>query len=137
MATDPDPPSLGGVLETVLYFTDAAATEAFYSGVLGMRLLNKDQHGRQLFYRAGRSVFLLFDARASSTGQTLPAHGSSGAGHACFQVTDKDFGLWRNHLAGAGVEIVQEVSWQRGKSFYFRDPSGNLLEIADGDIWPG
>jgi hypothetical protein len=42
------------------------------------------------------------------------------------------------------VELLTEVDWPVGKStdsplgssFYFRDPSGNLLEIANADFWP-
>ena len=30
-----------------------------------------------------------------------------------------------------------EVTWKNGvRSFYFRDPADNLLEIAEGDLWP-
>jgi len=35
------------------------------------------------------------------------------------------------------VAAEQEVTWKSGvRSFYFRDPAGNLLEIAEGDLWP-
>jgi catechol 2,3-dioxygenase-like lactoylglutathione lyase family enzyme len=40
-------------------------------------------------------------------------------------------------LAAKGVEIVQEITWPRGpRSFYFEDPAGNMLEIAEADMWP-
>ena len=33
--------------------------------------------------------------------------------------------------------ILEEIEWENGvRSFYFHDPAGNVLEIADGDLWP-
>ena len=44
---------------------------------------------------------------------------------------------WRERLGAAGVEITHEHDWEGGRrSLYFHDPAGNLLEIADGDLWP-
>mgnify|MGYP003579587351 FL=1 len=67
--------------------------------------------GRNLFYRAGKSVFLLFKAEETLKGNSLPPHGASGPVHTCFE-------------------------WPLGPSFYFHDPDGNLLEIANNDLWP-
>ena len=34
------------------------------------------------------------------------------------------------------MTIEQEVDWPRGgRSFYFRDPAGNSLELATPRIW--
>ncbi|MGH2729528.1 MAG: VOC family protein [Actinomycetota bacterium] len=134
-------PPLQGVLETVLYFTDQDSTERFYGEILDMRLISK-QPGHSLFFRAGDSVFLLFDASATQKGGGLPSHGASGPGHVCFVVKPDVYEDWKRHLDVFGVEVLQEVEWPgRGSrttllSFYFRDPYGNLLEIADGDLWP-
>lgn len=130
------PPPLTGVLETVLYFADAGRAEHFYTEVLGMKLLVRDRRGHHLFFRAGASVFLLFDASVTGQGGTLPAHGTRGAAHVCFQVPAASYESWKVHLRRRGVEILQEVTWPKGESFYFRDPDGNLLEIANADIWP-
>jgi catechol 2,3-dioxygenase-like lactoylglutathione lyase family enzyme len=141
MTEDPRAPEMQGVLETVLYYEDEDATERFYSDVMGMRLTAK-LPGRSLFYRAGSSVFLLFDPKVSIEQGGLPTHGAEGPGHVCFLVGPELYERWKEHLGDRGVEILQNVEWpgRRGKdalhSFYFRDPSGNLLEIADGDLWP-
>jgi catechol 2,3-dioxygenase-like lactoylglutathione lyase family enzyme len=127
-------PPLRGVLETVLYFTDEGATSRFYGGTLGFRELDREA-GRSLFYRAGDSVVLLFDARASARGGPLPGHGASGSIHTCFEVPASAYDAWKARIAGSGVEILHEHRWGAGRSFYFRDPAGNLLEIADRDIW--
>jgi catechol 2,3-dioxygenase-like lactoylglutathione lyase family enzyme len=129
------PPPLSGVLETVLYFTDQDRSERFYTEVLGMRLLSKEP-GRSLFFRAGASVYLLFNAEETAKGGTLPPHGGSGSIHTCFVVAEDDYPGWKTHVASCGIEILQEVARSRGLSFYFRDPDGNLLEIANTDIWP-
>ena len=123
------------MLETVLYFSDQEATEAFYSGLLGMRLLDREE-GRSLFYRAGSSVFLLFRPGATRTGGKLPPHGARGSIHVCFRVAPADYAAWKQHLAAAEIQILREVDWPNGESFYFEDPDGNLLEIANADIWP-
>jgi hypothetical protein len=35
------------------------------------------------------------------------------------------------------VAVIEEIDWSRGiLSFYFKDPAGNMLEIANGDMWP-
>lgn len=128
-------PPLTGVLETVLYFSDEARAAAFYGGILGFRRLDREP-GRSLFYRAGSSVFLLFDAQATRLPGKLPPHGCEGPGHTCFLVPPDSYARWKAHLEGEGVGILGEMDWPKGRSFYFRDPDGNLLEIADADIWP-
>ena len=100
-----------------------------------MRLVGKEP-GRSLFYRAGESVFLLFQADRASKGGSLPPHGARGPIHTCFQVCAEHYAAWKHHLEQRGVDVLQEVTWERGLSFYFEDPDGNLLEIANADIWP-
>lgn len=134
-ATSPSRPPLACVLETVLYYRDQERAERFYTDVLGMRLLSKEP-GRSLFFRAGASVFLLFGAQESMKAGTLPPHGAEGPVHVCFLVRAEDYEGWKAYLRSCGVPILQEVRWERGVTFYFRDPDGNLLEIANADIWP-
>jgi catechol 2,3-dioxygenase-like lactoylglutathione lyase family enzyme len=124
------------VLETVLYVTDQERAERFYSGFLGFRLLDREP-GRSLFYRAGDSVLLLFDAERALGPGKLPPHGARGPVHTCFVVPEAAYADWKDHLRACGVALLQEVDWPRGgRSFYFPDPDGNLLEIADRDLWP-
>lgn len=133
---------MSAILETVLYYTSEDASFDFYSETLGFRSIGREP-GRSMFFRAGASVFLLFDAEATAKGGLLPPHGSTGPGHCCFQVPQSDYEEWKKHLANRGIEIIQEVTWPlgssgddvRGRSFYFLDPSGNVLEIADTDFW--
>lgn len=132
-------PELEGVLETVLYYgpDDEERVETFYRDVLGMRPIGR-LPGRQLFFRAGESVFLLFNREATERSTSPPPAGATGSVHTCFVVAADAYEPWKEHLRASGVEIIDEINWPRGGvSFYFRDPVGNLLEIADRDIWPG
>jgi catechol 2,3-dioxygenase-like lactoylglutathione lyase family enzyme len=57
--------------------------------------------------------------------------------HTCFLAADGEYESWKAYLEGRDVRVIQEVRWgDRGLSFYFEDPDGNLLEIASADIWP-
>lgn len=123
------------VLETILYVDDLDAAERFYGGVLGLELDSKKE-GLFVFFKCGGGMLLLFEPQAASTGRSVPAHGAHGPGHACFAVAEHDLDGWRAHLAAAGVAIEQEMGWPRGgRSFYFRDPAGNSLELATPKIW--
>lgn len=128
-----EPPPLSGILETVLYCTseNEDATRSFYEDVLGLRSIGTSS------YRAGSDVFLLFNSDRSRVQDEPPPHGASGNVHVCFLTTLDAYEVWKERVAGE-VEIIQEITWdETGRhSFYFKDPAGNLVEIADGDLWP-
>lgn len=123
------------VLETVLYVDDLDAAEAFYQDVLGLeRYSRKD--GVFVFFRCGQGMLLLFNADAAAQNTSIPAHGAHGPGHVCFAMPEDELDGWKRRLASQGVEIEQEVTWPNGcRSFYFRDPAGNSLELATPKIW--
>ena len=135
----PEPSPLDGVLETSLYHgrAETGAIEAFYGGLLDLPLVSRWPGG--LAFRLGAGVLLLFERETvAERGEPMADHGATGPGHACLLASEADaYDRWRDRLDAAGVEITHEHEWSGGRrSFYFKDPAGNLLEIADGDIWP-
>lgn len=129
-----------GILETVLYAPDLDATEAFYSDVLGLVPFQK-QRDRQLFYRCGDQVLLVFNAEATRHppkpgALPVPPHGMTGEGHICFRASAVEIVSWKAHLEAKGVAIESDFVWPSGgRSIYFRDPAGNCLEFAEPKIW--
>ena len=129
-----------GVLETVLYASDLDAAERFYRDVLGMEPFSKSP-GRQLFYRCGDQVFLVFNPEATSkppapNALPVPPHGAVGPGHVCFRANAAEIEAWRKHLESHGIAIEADFQWPGGgRSIYFRDPAGNCLEFAEPRIW--
>jgi catechol 2,3-dioxygenase-like lactoylglutathione lyase family enzyme len=129
-----------GVLETVLYAEDLAATERFYRDILGMEPFSKAPQ-RQLFYRCGDQVLLIFNPQATRIPPApgalpVPPHGATGPGHVCFKASAKEISEWRDRLTRFGIAIEADFEWPRGgRSIYFRDPAGNCLEFAEPAIW--
>jgi catechol 2,3-dioxygenase-like lactoylglutathione lyase family enzyme len=130
-----------GILETVLYATDLDAVEAFYRRVMGLEPFAKSQ-GRQVFYRCGNQVLLIFNPEATQVPPApdaklpVPPHGARGEGHVCFRASADEVETWRRHLQGHGVAIEADFEWPGGgRSIYFRDPAGNCLEFAEPRIW--
>jgi catechol 2,3-dioxygenase-like lactoylglutathione lyase family enzyme len=137
--TEKAPPT--GILETVMYAVDLDATEAFYADVLGMVPFSK-LAGRQLFYRCGDQVLLIFNPEATvvpppaNAKLPVPPHGAMGEGHVCFRASRKEIDDWKCRLEAAGVAIEADFVWPSGgRSIYFRDPAGNCLEFAEPKIW--
>ena len=133
------PAPLDGVLETSLYHgaAQAAAVESFYVESLGLQLVSRWPGGFAL--RVGGGVLLLFERETlADRDGPIADHGTTGPGHACLLAGGAGaYDGWRDRLSSAGVEITHEHEWEGGRrSFYFNDPAGNLLEIADADIWP-
>ena len=128
-------PPLGGLHEAALYVDDLKAAERFWRR-LGLQLVGKEP-GRHVFFRAGRDMLLLFDAAATADPGDVPAHGAEGPGHVALDVPDAEaLDAWKEHLAVAGVEVEHEHAWPSGgRSLYFRDPSGNSVELITRGSW--
>jgi catechol 2,3-dioxygenase-like lactoylglutathione lyase family enzyme len=135
----PGETAVGGVLETCLYHdpSQTAAIERFYGETLGLALVSRWPGG--MAFRAGTGVLLLFDrAELARRDGPISAHGTVGPGHACLLAGGEDeYERWKSRLSEIGVAVTHEHEWPRQRrSIYFADPAGNLLEIADDDLWP-
>jgi catechol 2,3-dioxygenase-like lactoylglutathione lyase family enzyme len=129
------------ILESALYVTDLAAAEAFYGEVIGLERIAKVDD-RHVFFRCGQGVLLLFNAEATKNAPPpdaklpVPPHGTAGEGHLCFAATAQEIDAWRKRLEENGVAIEADFGWPNGgRSIYFRDPSGNSIELAEPRIW--
>jgi catechol 2,3-dioxygenase-like lactoylglutathione lyase family enzyme len=124
------------VIETAIYVDDLDQAETFYRDVLGLGPTGKEP-GRSVFFRVGQtSMLLAFLAETTLRGEHLPAHGTKGPGHFALGVRSEALDAWRRRLEDHGVAIEQEVTWPRGgRSIYFRDPSGNSVELISPGIW--
>lgn len=124
------------VLESCLYVDDLTAALEFYSQVLGLEL-HSHQTGRHLFFRCGDGMVLLFNPESTAVASgPVPTHGAFGPGHIAFAVDRTELVAWKERLQTLGVMIEAEVTWPNGgRSLYFRDPSGNSIELATPETW--
>ena len=125
------------IFETVLYAEDLAAAERFYHEALGLEVIERGNVA--VVFRCCDAVLIIFDPRKSAApGRDVPSHGTIGAGHVAFAVKPEDLAAWREQLRQAGVSIEREVDWDEGGcAVYFRDPAGNVVELAPPTIWGG
>jgi catechol 2,3-dioxygenase-like lactoylglutathione lyase family enzyme len=133
-------PELRGVLETALYVDDLDRADRFYRDVLGIAPLFADDRMRA-FAAGDRSVLLLFQRGASlepvkMRGGTIPPHDGNGPLHVAFAIDTAELSAWEERLGTANIVIEGQTIWPRGgRSIYFRDPDGHLLELATPGLW--
>ena len=61
---------------------------------------------------------------------------AEGRGHMAFAIDAPTIESWRKWLEQNAVTIESTMHWERGgTSLYFRDPDGNLLELATPGVW--
>jgi catechol 2,3-dioxygenase-like lactoylglutathione lyase family enzyme len=136
------PPKVTRVLETCFDVDNLDRSRKFYETLFGFPTIASGDRFCA-FDVARKSVLLLFLRDSSlvpmpTAGGAIPPHGSHGSQHAAFSITEMELDAWRSRLAEAAVKIESEVKWARGgTSLYFRDPDGNLLELATPGLWPG
>ena len=94
-----------------VYLPDLRKAEAFYSGVLGFRLLAKTNS--QLEYDTGR--FILCVNKGAKIRPPIPS----------FTVINS--AAAKSHLEQNGCEIVEE----RDGSLYFKDPFGMVYDVIE------
>ncbi len=129
-----------GILETALYVDDLDAAEAFYGELLGLEKVLR-AGDRHVFFRCGPGILLIFDPRQTikpppSDALPVPPHGTTGAGHVCFQLSSAEIDLLTEKLNKACITIESDFRWPNGaRSIYFSDPAGNSIECAEPQLW--
>lgn len=134
-------PALSGILETALYVDDLDRAARFYEDDLGLDPLVSDQRFHA-YGVGGRNVLLLFKRGSTLEtvtlpGGTIPPHDGHGPLHIAFGVAADELEAWESRLLERGIAIEGRTDWPKGgRSIYFRDPDGHLLEFATPGIWP-
>jgi catechol 2,3-dioxygenase-like lactoylglutathione lyase family enzyme len=135
-----DMPKVRGILETALYVEDVGRAAAFYRRLLGfspmleserLTALDAGDHGVLLLFRRGATS----DDLPTPTG-TIPGHEGAGRLHLAFAIEAADYEPWKARLAEEAVVLTSEVTWSAGgRSLYFDDPDGNVVELATPGLW--
>lgn len=132
---------LNGIAETCIYTTNLEEAERFYNDVLKLDIILKDEN-RHIFFKCGDSMLLVFNPEHTQTKQTfvdgnpIPLHGAIGPVHVAFSVESEIYDSVKRNLKYHDIPIESEVSWpNESRSFYFRDPANNSLEIITGNMW--
>jgi catechol 2,3-dioxygenase-like lactoylglutathione lyase family enzyme len=132
-----------GIVESILYTDDLARATAFYRDVLGLHGMRSDGERFQALEVGAHQVLLLFKRGGTltpqpvPTGGTIPPHDGNGPHHIGLAIAPSDYDAWCERLRQHGVGIESETKWERGgRSVYFRDPDGHLVELVTPGIWP-
>jgi catechol 2,3-dioxygenase-like lactoylglutathione lyase family enzyme len=134
-------PALTGVLETALIVEDVARATRFYRELFGLGVLGQSERLCSLNVKPAQ-VLLLFRRGGSlddirSPGGVVPGGlDAQGRSHMAFAIEAEHLESWIQWLKQNAVAIESTVLWERGgTSLYFRDPDGNLLELATPGVW--
>jgi catechol 2,3-dioxygenase-like lactoylglutathione lyase family enzyme len=137
-------PNFIGLLEAGLFVENLSRARDFYEQVLGLEKLRDSEVGCVFVVAKGQLLLLISQEKARVPCKTLggevppcavDAGEMLGAGHIAFAATEAELDAWRARLESQGVEVLSEVAWEAGRSLYFRDPDGHLLEIATPGLW--
>jgi catechol-2,3-dioxygenase len=128
------------VIETCIYSSDLRSMKKFYVGILGLSIIHEEED-KLIFLKAGKSVLLIFDPlRTSINNDRLPTHGAMtppSSIHFAMEIEEQEYQPCKELLVRNGIAIEKEVEWNwYTKSLYFRDPSGNLVELITPGGWP-
>jgi catechol 2,3-dioxygenase-like lactoylglutathione lyase family enzyme len=134
-------PKLDGILETCIHTEDMERAKAFYEGVLELKPIYSDIR-LTTYAVAGHDVLLVFRKGATANasvmpgGGVIPGHAGDGTLHVAFAISKDELPKWEERLKAHGVAIEGTHTWPRGgRSIYFRDPDGHLLELATPGLW--
>ncbi len=133
-------PPLKGMLEFGLYVKDVSRAADFYHLLFGFPVLVSKERMAALDVE-GKQILLLFKHGASSEpmnmpGGVLPPHDGEGTSHVAFAIQGSDLEPWERWLREQDVEVESKVEWEEGgRSLYFRDLDGHLLELVTPGVW--
>ncbi|MBI3457279.1 MAG: VOC family protein [Candidatus Rokubacteria bacterium] len=130
--TTPPPPAPLECLEldhVVLRVRDQAASQRFYTEVLGLTLDHVNEPIRLIQLRCGRHLIDLLPL-----GPGEPPAPTARLDHVCLSVRCEDLGAVVAYLRGRGVQVEGDAVSRRGAfgegpSIYIRDPDGYRVEL--------
>src|SRR5262245_9133504 len=128
-------PELSGLLETSLYVDDLDRSIKFYQALFNFPVMVSLPRMAALAV-PNSQVLLLFKKKGSLSGAPGGSHDGDGQLHLAFGIPREEFESWDERLQELGVTISERVTWDRGgRSIYFRDPDGHLIELATPGTW--
>jgi catechol 2,3-dioxygenase-like lactoylglutathione lyase family enzyme len=126
---------VAGFDHIVLRVTDLERAITFYSGVLGCRVVHRQDGLGLVHLRAGSSLIDLIDVAGKLGRMGGRAPGSEGRNmdHLCLRIADFDVDKITRELAAKGVAVGETAlrygSTGEATSIYLTDPEGNGLEL--------
>lgn len=119
-----------GLDHVVLRVRDQAASQRFYTDVLGCTLDHVNERVSLVQLRFGEQLIDLFPADPAAP---KPAPGT-GMDHFCVSIKCDDLAGVRKEMLARGVTVEGEVverrgSYGTGPSLYIRDPDGYQIEL--------
>jgi catechol 2,3-dioxygenase-like lactoylglutathione lyase family enzyme len=119
--------------EAVLHFTipvkDLDRSESFYTGVLGLTKVRRNNH--MVFMRCENSYFVL----TLSENDINPNVGDKHDIHTAFVYRGERYDAMKKELVEKNIRIFKEEMREhgtfQGRSAYFHDPDRNVIEIMD------
>ena len=124
-----------GVAHFTIPVTDTRRAEAFYTGKLGLAVVQSNHERGMVFLDSGGDCIIL--ARVDKPISTAREDDI----HHAFIVDHEDYDSSVAALRESGVDILFEEDRQggavNGPRAYFHDPDGNVLEIIDLTSYKG
>lgn len=134
-------PEVKRVLETALYVDDVSRSLSFYRDLFEFEVLFESERAAGLNV-AGGQVLLLFKKGGTpedlvSERGVIPAHDGDGRLHVALAIDEDMLRPWEERLEACEVPVEARYQWERGgRSVYFRDPDGHLIEFVTPGCWP-
>jgi glyoxylase I family protein len=128
------PFALEGIDHVLLLVRGMRQALGFYRDVLGCRVESELPEFGMVQLRAGSALIDLVDIDARQGNWARPeSAGGRNLDHVCIAIAACDERDVRSHLAACDVEIIEEGLHEGARgcslSIYFRDPSGNTIEL--------
>ena len=119
-----------GVCHFTIAVTDTQISTAFYTDILGLKLLNANHDRGMVFLDSAGDCIVLI-----KTNTTISPVRQRDAHHA-FHVDSDDFESVVQELKDKEIEILLEDERKdkavvTGRSVYIPDPDGNVIELVD------
>jgi len=119
-----------GVSELVLEVEDLEASERFYSGVLGLPVVDRWPDREAVWVLAGERT------RIGLWKPQVGLFGSRGGAHVHFamHIAEADYDAAVERLSSLGLEVEETAFEGAGRAAYVNDPDGNLVELWTWDV---